>query len=147
MCKDCDCPEGVNLFATNVLYQTELPNWSILLDKKCVTIEDTTKELYDEVDKLSIPLDINNICDNVKYSVDLQGKVSIRNAVVKHSEAICELYELSKQKYEGAIQVDLDCLDWKKMKVMDTCDPSKEVKPKNLCEALQRIINAIDPLI
>ena len=148
MCnKDCDCPDGVTLFAKNVLYQTELPEWSTLGEHRCVTVEKTTKELYEEVSKLREPLDINDICDKVKYTVDSAGKVSTANAVKKHSEAICELYELSQQKYEGAISVDLDCIDWKKMKVMDECNPLKEIKPKTLCEAIQRIVDALDPLL
>lgn len=140
-CNPCGCPEGVRLYATNVMYQTELPEWSYLKDEKCVVTEDTTTELYNEIDKLRSDITKDELCDKVDYVVDDDGIVSYREGVLKNSLAICELFSEITNSYEETLVQDLSCLDWKTLKVEDNC--GQEIVPKNLCEALQRIIDKI----
>lgn len=48
---------GDRYYATCTFYQTELPEWSELKDQNCVTIEETTEELYKAVTEIKDQLD------------------------------------------------------------------------------------------
>lgn len=83
---------GNRVYATCTEYETELPEFSTLED--CVTIEETTAELYDVVGKILDNTDLNelgNLC--LEYVLDEEGKIIVKNVLSKFEEIICEQQE------------------------------------------------------
>jgi hypothetical protein len=140
------CKEKNNRCATNyaqcILYELGLPEWSVNKTNECLNLEDTTKELYEETNKIKqeIQLELTN-CDVLTFPKDNKGKTKIKEAMPLIVEAVCNL---SQEPKKILLDELTECLNWKKLKKIDSC--GKEIKPDTICAIFQRLIDEIDAL-
>lgn len=140
-CKEKDLRCATN-YAPCIMYEETLPEWSSLKGEQCVNIEETTKELYEEVGKLrdEVILELED-CDVLKFPRDVKGKTKVKEALPLMVEAICNI---SGEPQKILLDELNECLDWKGLKKEDNC--GNEIKPQGICEIIQRLIDEIDAL-
>lgn len=126
--------------ATCVDYEGTVNNNSSLKDEKCLDIEQTTQDIYNQLGQI----DVSKIDDCLDYA-ETNGKIQINKVVVKHGEEICELKEQIKTLQETAL-CNLDItkcgLDFKCL----VADPCGTGNIKTLADLLQAMINKICPI-
>lgn len=81
------CPETG--YATCIAYETILPEFSEL--EGCVSIEDTTTELYTLVGDIKDETDLSALGELCLSYTMVEGKLIVKNALLKFEEKICEL--------------------------------------------------------
>ncbi len=101
-------------------YELDLPAWSSLLTEDCVTIEETTKELYDEVTAIKDFLDFDNLTEDcITYTyADVDSK-KLSEVINPITEELCALKAtLENQALDSicnvpltACNIDTECLD------------------------------------
>lgn len=97
---------GKKQYATCTYYETEFPNWSAWYEKDCVTIEDTTEELYDEVTELKAKNDFSSLTTSCS-KIDLQkdgGVVTPKS----FAESVLNILEEIKCPQTGQDLIDRD---------------------------------------
>jgi len=84
---------GDSLFSTCVFHQSELPSFSNL--EPCdTTIAETTDELYSFVGEIKDEIDLSELGDLcLDYVTTPEGKVVVKNVLLKFEEEICNLKE------------------------------------------------------
>ena len=86
--------------ATCTEYQTELPSFSEL--SECVSIEETTEELYSLIGKIKTEIDLSELGERCLEYVEAGGKIFVKNVLLKLEEEICnqkeEIEELRNRK-------------------------------------------------
>lgn len=133
---------GERTYATCVFYQTDLPEWSELVEQNCVTIEETTEELYNEIDKLKDSLDTSELGnDCIDYTTNDDGDILIKDVLLVFEEKICDL----ESKSEGAGSPGSQFCS--NLDFGDLIDPNDcDGKPTTWCEFAQFILNKLqDP--
>jgi hypothetical protein len=105
-------------YATCISYETELPTFSEL--GGCVSIEETTEELYNLVGEIKEEIDLSELGEKcLEYITDENNKVVVKNVLLKFEEKICELEEKVTElettdicnKSITSCNLDLSCLD------------------------------------
>lgn len=81
---------GDSLNATCVKYQTELPSFSGLGDCD-IRIEETTEELYNLIGAIKNETDLSALGNSCLEYVTVEGKVFVKNALLKMEQEICAL--------------------------------------------------------
>ena len=106
-------------YSTCVLYQKELPQFSKLED--CVTLEETTEELYKVVQEIKDQDDLSELGESCLDYVQVEGKVFVKNALLKLEEEICaQKAEIANLKNRQLCDMLLgDCVDTSNL--VDTC--------------------------
>lgn len=84
---------GEKGYATCVYYEKAVPDFSELED--CITLEETTEELYKIVKDLKEQVDLSALgnvdgCD-VVYALDGDDRIVVKNVLLKYEEEICAL--------------------------------------------------------
>lgn len=104
-CRGCGKDDSgcVYVNATCVRYNTELPEWSVI--ESCSNIEETTKELYDEVTVLREPLTMS--CDKIDYNRELDGRVKMPNAIKGIEESLCSLLSQKEETIVNIFNLDI----------------------------------------
>lgn len=133
-CKDCF---GEQSFAPCVKYQTELPVWSDLKLQDCVTIADTTEELYSEITALKTEVDLSDLtseCFTILEDEDT-SKVTIKT----FAQTVINILEGFKCPAEGDFKLnDIDIreygLDFKCLE--DVCSNPKFPTLSSLLQVL-----------
>lgn len=114
-------------------YEGDLPKFSELED--CVTIEETTEEIYESVQEIKDSIDLSELgTDCIDFSEYKEGKaLKVLEAFMAVENAICDLKE-SKQSNNGfdISKIDLKCL-------VDPCNNTIDTQEK----LMQLIINTI----
>ena len=80
---------GTISYALCTVYETPLPEFSELTD--CVSIEETTEELYNLVGEIKEETDLSELGESCLDYVLEEGKIIIKNVLLKHEQEICEL--------------------------------------------------------
>ena len=128
---------GDRYYATCTFYQTELPEWSELKDQNCVTIEETTEELYEAVTEIKDQLDNSELsggCIEYPNSDPAQNEV---NAAVQ--EKLCEIVQQLEDFGSPSNGVFCPNLDYGNLVDPDDCDG----KPTTWCEFAQFVLNQL----
>ena len=82
---------GSIVFADCTSYQTDLPEFSEL---ECPSIEETTEELYNLVGEIKEETDLKDLGDKcLEYVETEEGKIIVKNVLLKFEEEICNLKE------------------------------------------------------
>lgn len=104
-----------------VYYDGNIPDWSILKEEDCRTLEETTEELYDEVDKLRTLTDFSDLTSDCITLTEEDGKVTLKtfaqDVLTTLEELKCpeEPTELTKDINLSEYDLDMKCL-------VDDCD-------------------------
>ena len=86
---------GSIVFAGCTSYQTDLPEFSEL---ECPSIEETTEELYNLVGEIKAETDLKDLGDKcLEYVETAEGKIIVKNVLLKHEDEICLLKNRVKQ--------------------------------------------------
>ena len=107
---------GSIVFAGCTSYQTDLPEFSEL---ECPSIEETTEELYNLVGEIKEETDLKDLGDKcLEYVETAEGKIIVKNVLLKHEDEICLLKNRVKQLEDrqlcdfpiSSCGIDLKCL-------------------------------------
>jgi hypothetical protein len=107
-------------YSTCVQYELELPEFSELGD--CVSIEDTTNELYNLVGEIKTETDLSALGELCLEYTTVGGKNIVKNVLLKFEEKICELSEkVNLLENRPLCEMPLgDCVDTKCL--VDACN-------------------------
>lgn len=128
---------GDRYYATCTFYQTELPEWSSLSTQNCVTLEETTEELYEEITDIKDELDNSELtggCINFLSEDPKQKDVNIA-----FQEKICEISEQLNK-----ISSPINGLFCPNLDYGDLIDPSDcDGEPTTWCEFAQFVLDIL----
>lgn len=128
------CGEKISSICT--IYDGELPEWSELNDELCVTIEETTEELYNQVADIKESLDTSNLGDScLQYPNNEDIKQKDANLVFE--KTLCDLLEIVKDNTNSVLACDLNYEG-----LVEEC----EDVPKNFCQFAQFILDELKKL-
>ena len=86
---------GSIVFAGCTSYETDLPEFSEL---ECPSIEETTEELYNLVGEIKEETDLKDLGERcLEYVETEEGKIIVKNVLLKHEDEICLLKNRVKQ--------------------------------------------------
>ena len=107
---------GSIVFAGCTSYEGILPEFSEL---ECPSIEETTEELYNLVGEIKEETDLKDLGDKcLEYVETEEGKIIVKNVLLKHEDEICLLKNRVKQLEDrqlcdfpiSSCGIDLKCL-------------------------------------
>ena len=129
----CNC--GTRQNARCVYYDAYLPKYS-KLDEDCVNIDETTKELYENQEKILDSIDLVELGKKcIDYSEFQEGdSLKVNEAFLTFEKEICEL---KNKKNDDSCCIDLDKIDFKSLS--DPCN--NEIN--SLKDLLQVLINEV----
>ncbi len=107
-------------YATCVQYELELPEFSEL--GECVSIEETTEELYTLVGGIKDEIDLSDLGEQcLEYTLE-EGKIIVKNVLLKYEEELCSLRErVLELETRPLCEMPLgDCIDT--LCLVDPCD-------------------------
>jgi hypothetical protein len=109
---------GVTNFATCIYYESTINTDSELDDNTCLTIEETTQDIYNQLENLDLSA-LGDLC--LSYTT-VGGKNIVKNVLLKFEEEICNLKEeLEIVKNRPLCEMPLgDCVDTKCL--VDACN-------------------------
>ena len=111
---------GSIVFASYTIYETDLPEFSEL---ECPSIEETTEELYNFVGEIKEETDLSELGEKcLEYVENEEGKIIVKNVLLKFEEKICELSEkVNLLENRPLCEMPLgDCVDTKCL--VDSCE-------------------------
>lgn len=124
-------------YATCVYYELDLPEISDL-DSSCVTIEETTEELYSFIEEVKTDISLEGIVTDCE---DL-SELSIKGIFELQQNKICELEnELEDISNKNICDYSIEDCDLNLQDLVDICGE----QPTTLGELLQVLINQINP--
>ena len=80
---------GTTMFATCVSYEGTVNSISEYTDNDCLSIEETTQDIYNQLEQLNLS-ELGNAC--LEY-VEEDGKLLVKNVLKKYEDEICTLKE------------------------------------------------------
>ena len=109
---------GVTNFATCIYYESTINTDSELDDNTCLTIEETTQDIYNQLENLDLSA-LGDLC--LSYTT-VGGKNIVKNVLLKFEEKICELSEkVNLLENRPLCEMPLgDCVDTKCL--VDACN-------------------------
>ena len=128
------CGEKISSICT--IYDGELPEWSELNDEICVTIEETTEELYNQVADIKESLGTSNLggsCLQYPNNEDIKQK----DANLVFEKTLCDLLEIVKDSSNSVLACELNYEG-----LVEEC----EDVPKNFCQFAQFILDELKKL-
>ena len=132
---------GDSLFSTCVFHQSELPSFSNL--EPCdTTIAETTDELYSFVGEIKEETDLSELGDLcLDYVTTEEGKIVVKNVLLKFEEKICELQEkINLLETINICQQNISACNLDFGTLTNQCD----VQPTTLAETLQLILDQLN---
>lgn len=94
---------GVKVFAACVSYEKEVPSYSPLHEEGCLTIEETTEDLYNQVGILREEINISELGQLCLTYVPVGQVAKVKDVLIKYEQEICDLKEKVKTLQETAI--------------------------------------------
>jgi hypothetical protein len=85
---------GSKTYAACAQFEGDVNEDSALVDETCLSLEETTQDLYDQVGAIKNNQDLSdlgNAC--LTYVEDEDGKIIVKNVLLKLEEEICSLKE------------------------------------------------------
>ena len=132
---------GDSLFSTCVFHQSELPSFSEL--EPCdTTIAETTDELYSFVGEIKKEIDLSELGDLcLDYVTTEEGKIVVKNVLLKFEQEICELKEkINLLETINICQQNISACNLDFGTLTNQCD----VQPTTLAETLQLILDQLN---
>lgn len=127
---------GDKMSSICTMYEGELPNWSELNNELCVTIEETTEELYKQVSEIKENLDTSNLGEAcLQYPNNENIKQKDVNLVFE--KTLCDLLGIVKDSSNSILACDLNYEG-----LVEECDDI----PKNFCQFAQFILDELKKL-
>lgn len=128
---------GTKNYAPCIYYELDLPDFS-RIEKDCISLEDTTSEIYDFIKDIKEQLDLSDLGnDCLSYTLDSEDRVVVKNALKKIEEKYCEL-ENKVTELENINICDMpisDCIDLGTL--VDQCDTA----PTTWGQLIQLLVN------
>ncbi len=127
---------GVKQYAACVYYEgCCIPEWSELTDEDCVTLEETTTDIYHHLDLIYDNIDLSLLGDDcIDYEEEEPGVIKVREALKKFEELICNLQDSMPEETEFCPDLDYGSL-------VDTCDVPPVINTQ--CEFNQFLLDQI----
>ena len=128
---------GEKTYATCTYYELEVPTFSALLNQDCITIEETTSDLYEAVGGVKSEIDLSSLGSLCLDYVQEGGKTIVKNALLKYEEEICNLKDRVNYLENEAIcdKIITGCVDL--TGIVDACN----TQISTLGELLQYLLN------
>jgi hypothetical protein len=128
---------GEKTYATCTYYELEVPTFSTLLDQDCITIEETTADLYLAVGEVKSEIDLSSLGDDCLTYVKEEGRNIVKNVLLKYEQEICDLKSKVNYLENEAIcdKIITDCVDL--TGIVDACNE----QISTLGELLQYLVN------
>lgn len=126
---------GEKTYATCTYYELEVPTFSTLLDQDCITIEETTADLYLAVGGIKSEIDLSSLGQGcINYGVNPK---TVKSVLLKYEQEICELKSKVNYLENEAIcdKIITDCVDL--TEIVDACN----TQISTLGELLQYLID------
>ncbi len=82
---------GSTNYATCINYESETNTKSELDVTDCLTIEDTTKDIYNQLEDINNESDLSALGNQCLAYTTVEGKIFVKNALLKMEEEICAL--------------------------------------------------------
>lgn len=114
---------GEKTYATCTYYELEVPAFSNLIGQDCITIEETTEDIYEAVGGIKSEIDLSDLGnDCLTYVLEEDGKKIVKNVLIKYEEEICNLKDKVTQLENEAIcnKIITDCVDL--TGIVDACN-------------------------
>jgi hypothetical protein len=133
---------GSKTYAACAQFEGDVNEDSALVDETCLSLEETTQDLYDQVGAIKNNQDLSdlgNAC--LEYVEDEDGKIIVKNVLIKLEEEICSLKERINllETVDVCNQNIVPCsLDFGDL--VDTCGN----QPTTLSETLQLILDSLN---
>ncbi len=128
---------GTKNYAPCVYYELDLPDFSTI-EEDCVTLEDTTFEVYNLIKDIREQLDLSDLGDDcLTYTLDSENRIVVKNALLKIEEKYCELEEkVTTLENRNICDMPInDCIDLGTL--VDQCD----VAPTTWGELIQLLVD------
>lgn len=128
------CGDKISSICT--IYDGELSQWSELNNELCVTIEETTEELYKQVSEIKENLDTKNLggaCLQYPNNEEIKQK----DANLVFEKTLCDLLEIVKDSSNSVLACELNYEG-----IVEECDDI----PKNFCQFAQFILDELKKL-
>ncbi len=128
---------GEKTYATCTYYELEVPTFSTLVNQDCITIEETTSDLYEAVGGVKSEIDLSSLGSLCLDYVQEGGKTIVKNALLKYEEEICNLKDRVNYLENEAIcdKIITGCVDL--TGIVDACN----TQISTLGELLQYLLN------
>lgn len=121
-----------------VSYETDLPESSSLFGDDCLSIEDTTTDLYSRTETLIDEIDLSELGLDCLTYVQEGGKTIVKNVLIKYEEEICTLrQEVEDLKSRVICDIPLTDCNLSYGTLIDSCG----AQPSTLKDLLQVLIN------
>ena len=117
-------------------YSGDLPEWSELQDETCVTLKESTEELYGKVTEIKDDIELTRFSNCIDYNEEEVGKPKIDEVLTKHHELLCEILGTDMSK-DVSPDISRWGLDFKCL--VDQCANP----PSTLKQLLQLLINSV----
>lgn len=101
---------GTRLNSRCVTYEEYIPEDSELFEEDCITIEETTKDLYTITDTIKDDIDLEFLGNNcIDYEEEIAGDIKVKEALQKLEEEICTLKD-SIIESDGECCIDVNTI-------------------------------------
>lgn len=127
---------GPKKYAICTYFQGELPEWSDL-DEDCVTLEETTQELYDHITEMGEPVPATDLIEPGCIIVDTIDKKTQKDINNLFQEKICQLLDGGNNSGPAGVF----CLNLDYHNLDDNCDT-----PGNWCQFAQFVLDKLNEL-
>ena len=129
---------GTKNYATCIYYELELPDFSLIEDE-CVTLEDTTQDIYNLITDIRGQIDLSDLGDDcLTYTLDSENRKVIKNVLIKIEEKVCELSDrVNTLEMTSICDMPISGCDFDLGTLADQCAN----QPSTLKELLQILIN------
>lgn len=85
---------GIKYNARCVYYDDYIPLYSSLLDEECITLEETTADIYHILDDIKSEIDLTELGEScITYETEEVGVIKVKEALKTHETEICLLKE------------------------------------------------------
>jgi hypothetical protein len=79
-------------YATCIYYELDVPNFSSLFGEDCITIEETTNDVYEILEGILESINVSALDDNcVDYDTPLGQALKIKDVVLQLEQEVCDL--------------------------------------------------------
>ena len=121
-----------------VLYEGYIPNYSKLIDEDCITLEETTEELYKNQEEILKSIDTSKLGKEcIDYSEFQENdSLKVKEAFLTFEKEICEL---KNKKNENSCCIDLSKIDFKCLS--DPCNNIIDSQLKLIQALIDKVCN------
>lgn len=127
---------GNTTYATCVKYETTLPEFSKIIS--CPTIEETTEELYRELEEYKDENDLSLLGERCLTYTKKNNRNIVKNILLEYEKQICTLkQEIEDFKTKGICELSIVGCNLNLTDLVDACGET----PTTLGQLLQTLIN------